>query len=237
VEKTEVKKEKKKSPSATKPQMPPKAKTMPVLKFQDDGVNKLVNMEKARTPAEKVEVIKNTMTLSEEVKARAVNQEVRPVNAEKVGEKTFAEKLAAGLVRSKSSIRWTKKVVEQPSAPRPKGIQEKAWKNILKQTPETLENWEAKRKVKIFEQYKRLFYAQHVRLELQWQEAAVKAKTPKIKNDWLIAPGKVVALLRQEELENVLKSIQEWRNKAATYVPKNSKIAADWAKIPLPSQE
>jgi hypothetical protein len=46
-----------------------------------------------------------------------------------------------------------------------------------------------------------------------------------------------VALLRQEELENVLKSIQEWRNKAATYVPKNSKIAADWAKIPLPSQE
>jgi len=235
--KTEAKKEKKKTPSTSKPQMPPRSNTMPVSKFEDDGINKLVNMDRAKTPTEKIEVIKNTMTLPEEVRSKAVNQEVRPANAERVGEKSFAERLAAGLIRSKSTIRWTNKVVQQSSVPRPKGIQEKAWKNILKQTPETLENWEAKRKVKIFEQYKRLFYAQHVKLELQWQEAAVKAKTPKVKNDWLIAPGKVVALLRKEKLEDVLKSIQEWRNKAATYVPKDGKIAADWAKVPLPSQE
>jgi len=235
--KSEVKKEVKKISPVSKPQMPPRSKTMPVSKFEDDGVDVLVNMDKAVTPAEKVEVIKNTMTLPKEVRAKAINQEVRSANAEKVGEKSFAEKLAAGLVRSKSSIRWTKKATQQPSVPKPKGIQEKAWNNILKQTPETLENWEAKRKVKIFEQYKRLFYAQHVKLELQWQEAAIKAKTPKVKNDWLIAPGKVVALLRKEKLEDVLKSIQEWRNKAATYVPKDSKIAADWAKVPLPSQE
>lgn len=221
----------------SKPQMPPRAKTMPVSKFEDDGIDKLVNMDKAETPAQKVEVIKNTMTMPEEQRVKAINQEMRSVNSEKVGEKSFSEKLAAGLVRSKSSIRWTPKAEQKPSVPRPKGIQEKAWRNILKQTPETLENWEAKRKVKIFEQYKRLFYAQHVKLELLWQAAAVKAKTPKVKNDWLIAPGKVVALLRKEKLEDVLKSIQEWRNKAATYIPKESKIATDWAKVPLPTEE
>lgn len=181
-------------------------------------------------------MIENTLILPEEVRKRAVNQEVRPVNAEKVGEKTFSEKLAAGLARSKSSIRWTPRQVQTAAPPRPKGIQIKAWHIILKQTPETLENWEARRKVKIFEQYKRLFYAQHVKLELQWQEAAFKAKTPKVKNDWLIAPGKVVALLRKEQLDKVLDAIQEWRNKAATYIPKGSKIAADWAKTPLPEK-
>jgi hypothetical protein len=219
------------------PKMPARAKTMPVVsKFRDDGVKKLVNMETAETPAQKFEVIQNTLTLPEKVRQRAVNQEVRPVNAERVGEQSFSEKLAAGLARSKSSIRWTPKQVQKDLPPRPKGIQVKTWQTILRLTPETLENWEAKRKVKIFEQYKRLFYAQHVKLELQWKEAAVKAKTPRVLNDWLTSPGKVVALLRKEQLENVLEAIQEWRNKAATYIPKGSKIAADWAKTPLPER-
>lgn len=232
--KEETKVEKPKVPSNKKVQ---RAKTMPVSKFIDDGVNKLVNMDKAETPAQKMEVIKNNLTLPKAVQQKAVNQEVRPVNAEKVSEKSFAEKLAAGLVRSKSSIRYTPKAEKKPAVPRPKGIQEKVWINILKQTPETLENWEAKRKVKIFEQYKKLFYAQHVKLELLWQAAAVKAGVPKAKNDWLIAPGKVVALLRKEKLENVLSAIQVWRDKAATYVPKDGKIAQGWAKAPLPNDQ
>ncbi|ASM93991.1 putative ORF1 [Caledonia beadlet anemone Nora virus-like virus 1] len=226
-------------PSTSKeaPKMPPRAKTAPIKKFKDDGVNKLVNMAKAETPVQKMEVIKNNIILSEEQKKLAVNQEVRNVKAEKVNEKTFSEKLAANLVRSKSSVRWTPKIEAKSASPRPKGIQEKVWINILKQTPETLENWEAKRKLKIFDQYKKLFYAQHVKLSLQWTEAAIKAQTPKAKNDWLVTPGKILALLRKEDLDKVLPAIQSWRNSAATFVPKDGKISAGWAKTSSPQKQ
>jgi len=209
-----------------------RSKTMPLSKFIDDGVDKKVNMKLAQTPKDKLEVIKNNIVLPPKVLNRAINQEVRVVNSEQIGEKTFAEKLTTNLQRSKSTFSYRPKQKVEISVPRPKGIQEQAWVNILKATPDTLENWEAKRKVKIFEQYKKLFYAQHKQLELRWQEAVVKVNQPKLKNDWLLFPGRVVALLRAEELEGVLQAIQVWRDKAATYVPQNISITADWAKNP-----
>lgn len=209
-----------------------RSKTMPLSKFVDDGVDKKVNMKLAQTTKEKLEVIKNNIALPPKVLKKAINQEVRSVNAEQVGVKTFAEKLTTNLQRSKSTFSYRPKQKVETLAPRPKGIQEQAWINILKATPDTLENWEAKRKVKIFEQYKKLFYAQHKQLEIRWQEALVKVNQQKLKNDWLLFPGRVVALLRAEELEGVLQAIQVWRDKAATYVPQNVSIPADWAKSP-----
>lgn len=217
----------------SKPKKLKRSKTMPITKFKDDGNEKKVNMNLAKTKKDKEEVIKNTLTLPETTLQKAVNQEVRSVNSEKVSETSFATKLAKGLVRSKSTFSYKPKPQVVPSVPRPKGIREIAWVKILAATPETLENWEAKRKVKIFEQYKKLFYAQHKQLELRWLEAITAAKQPKLKNDWLITPGKVLALLRAEQLENVLNSIQVWRDKAATYVPQGIDIPANWAKASI----
>jgi len=209
-----------------------RAKSSPLItRFKDDGINKQLDISTAQTPKEKLDVIKNNITLTDEQKKKVTGQGIRAVNAEPVKEKTFAEKLAQGLQRSKSTIRYSPKQVSKPLPPRPKAIQEKTWSLIVKATPETLENWEAKRKVKVFEQYKKLFYAQHARLTIRWQEAMVKHKL-NLKNDWLQFPGRVLALLRAEELDAVPQAIQTWRNKAATYVPKNGNINADWASSP-----
>jgi hypothetical protein len=214
----------------------PRSNTSPLITtFKDDGINKQLDVQMASTSKQQKEVIKNNLQLSPEDKSKVVNQGVRPVNAESVGSTSFAAKLLDKLVRSKSTVSYAQHTPKVELPPRPKGIQAQTWALIVKSTPIGSENWEAKRKVKVFEQYKKLYFAQRATLEVKWQEAVVKVNQPKLKNTWLLHPTTVITAFREGKLEEVPNMLKQWRDSAATYVPKIADFPKEWAKaIPKP---
>jgi len=203
-----------------------RAKTDLVTRFSDDGIKADINMGQATTSKAQVKVAKTVLSLSKEELSKVTNAGIRDVSARKV-EESFCDALQKGLVRSKSLISF-KPSVNVQVYPKPKGITNKAWAIICFNVPETKENFQKIREQKVFDQYKKLFYANSTILNGRWKAAAADIKNQKLVNPWLSINVTIIANLKKADLSTVFEKISEWRLRASTYV--EGGIRADWSK-------
>jgi len=194
-------------------------------KFVDDGNNLKVNFNKATNVKERVEVVKNLLTKSDEEIKKAVDQEVRDVSAESV-DKPFNERLKDNLIRSKQKFKVLPEVVHIVRDPsKPTGLPVKVWEKIKTSIPETDIEFQKKRDLEVAKKFKITFYARRQILLNKWELTSSKEMNPYLLNAKAI--WKTIGVVNAED-EGIFNNIEKWADKAATYTHKG--VDKSWAK-------
>nr|WPR17950.1 MAG: hypothetical protein [Chemarfal virus 126] len=228
---------------ATEPSTPNAASVVPpkmkraktdslITRFKDDGIEAKVNMDLAKTPSDQKEVVRNHVRLTKEQRERAVNQEVRPANTVPIVER-WSDALMKNLKRSNSTISF-KMVKVKDQQPKPKGITHRAWFDICSRIPADSEDYVNKRNRKVFEQYKKLYFASANILRGRWRAEVAGKPYSKVENPWLSLDRAILFDLKKTPIEEVFGKITEWRDRASTFCIPKINMNVNWGKAPTP---
>jgi len=194
-------------------------------KFVDDGNNLRVNFNRAKTIKETLEVVKNHLTKPKSELAKAVDQEVRDVSAERVV-KPFAERLQENLEKSVQKFKVSQPVIVRIARDptRPQGLPAKVWEKIKTLIPETEVDFQEKRDLAVAKKFKFTFHARRQILVNKWAKVTTKS------NPYLLNPiqvWKTVGVIGEGDT-SIFNNIEKWADMAATFTLPG--VDKEWAK-------